>query len=244
MRKQEIFERNYKGYKLVAIQQAPEYTEPPLIFDYFEANYPNVIVMGNRDYKYYGVEPWFEKVWEYLEYAKDTITDINNGVDDCYDAVEDYLNDYFPNMKDGGGKYEQERADKLIKALEESYMCKRADFDACLCKILTIMFDKEWDYRTLRGVCQRDWQGCYYCTEDNNDDIIDALEAYYFNTGNEYQVYFVDENGNIDEDEYEYDYVYKYPEEQQLADNYGCKVTDIKFFKHSGYIRISKYEED
>lgn len=244
MKQQEIFARNYKGYKAVAIQQSPEYTAPPEVFDEFEFHYPNVIIMGNREYKYFGVERWFEIVWEYFEYAKDTITDIRNGVDDCYDSIEDYLNDYFPNMKSDGGKYESERAEKLIKALEESYMCKRSDFDDCLCNILTIMFDKEWDYRTLRGCVQRDWQGCYYRVDDNSEDVIDALEAYYFNTGNEYQVFPVDEDGNIDEDEYEYDYVYKWPEEKQLADNYGCKVEEIKFFRHNGYYRESKYMED
>lgn len=244
MREQEIFERNYKGYKLVAIQQAPEHTEPPMVFDDFEANYPNVIIMGNRHFKYFGVESWFERIWEYFEYAKDTITDINNGVDDCYDSVEDYLNDYFPNMKGNGGKYEPERVETLVKILEKSYMCKRADFDSCLCQVISVMFDKNWEHTTLRGCCQGDWQDCYYCTEDNDEDIIEALEAYYFNTGDEYKVHFVDENGNIDEDECEYDYVYKYPEEKQLADNYGCKVEEIKFFKHNGYYKISNYEDE
>ncbi len=109
-----------------------------------------------------------------------------------------------------------------------------------ICNALFLMTGKKWQFETIRGCSQSDWQQCYV-SEEITSDMLKYLEICYFNTGCEYRVYENKEDFDNEENSFSV-YVDSYDSEQNLIDNLGCDKEEIEIYKITGYTRNACYE--
>ena len=55
-----------------------------------------------------------------------------------------------------------------------------------LCKVLSIVTGRKWDWKIIRGYCQSDWNEVFYPVDDWSREALSAFETMYFNTGSEW----------------------------------------------------------
>ena len=243
--------------KYYAAQVAPEDQDP----NFDRCNWWGWTVTGNRDYEGFMT----------AEYNKLFGTTL------CGGCLLDEMLDLYQQMKDGDrhalystleellqeelGDYnrdwtpEQLEQWKEILSFDYSKPGSRLAEENMKCKALSLLCNQEYAYQEIHGVCQSDWQRCYYPKDEEN--LLGDLEMQYFNTGEEWEVGDAAEieeqglpapaNGNEVYDLMEVStsyYIDGSYSRENLAKALGCKPDEIKMWRWKGYRKISEYEED
>ncbi len=214
-------------------QVAPEYRESPFYMD--EYGWENITIDGNKDFK--GRQtPEYEKLCDHF-----------------YDAAEDWLNrDYYPVtlqevLKDWGfekpdGKKWTTKEKHLWRVLFETDQYLERDENVCAA--LALLTGKKHNCTIIRGCCQGDWNYIYYPVDEYDLKSIEYLEAEYFNTGDEWRVVALFDDGTEDEDEVFYTYTHEWRDQAvELADAIGCEPDEIELYEWDGWARSPIYKK-
>lgn len=231
--------------KIYAKQVAPEWQENPL---FIEGCFPdNIAVCGNRDYTAHLPE-LFEKVQtvltqgelaEVLEYPKEWAN--------WYKNATEAINEYLP--PENGKKYSTNAIHALRCLVLDYSCCACSRENEILCKVLSIVDGRAWDWQTIRGSCQGDWQEVFFPVDEWNKEALADFETQYFNEGTEWLV-----------DDGEYDpkndsplningysiYCTSWNEDgirQEIADAEGTSPENVVLYAFEGYTQIPKYRE-
>ena len=175
--------------KIYAKQISPDCQESPLFLgDEFFPD--NIAVFGNRDYKEHCPD-FINNVWEVLRQGElaDILEDVKEWAD-CYKNVTEAINDYLP--PEHGKRYSTNAIHALKNYVIDFSSCPHSREYEILCNVLSIVTGKKWDYQTIRGCCQGDWNYIFYPADEWTKEQIEVFETEYFNTGTEWIVH--DEN--------------------------------------------------
>lgn len=226
-----------------ARQIAPETQESPL--EWFGEGYNTFSVFGNRDYH--------ESLTDIVERAKNTLLGeelfdelqaikANDGTAN-YESIETAIMDYLP--PENGGKYTPEQLEKLC-SLVENYDCNLTTSHdlQILCDVLTIVSGETYDWTTIRGLSQSEWNYCVFPANENPN----RFESEYFNLGTEWMISEAEEGEELNPDEVNdwSMYCYNWNDEemrQEIADAAGCKPEQVVMYRWAGYIKTSRYEK-
>ena len=243
--------------KYYAAQVAPEEQDP----NFDRCNWWGWTVTGNRDYEGFTT----------AEYNKLFGTTL------CGGCLFDEMLDLYQQMKDGDGHalystleelLQEELGDynrdwtpeqleqwKEILSFDYSKPGSRLAEENMKCKALSLLCNREYDYKEIHGDCQSDWQRCYYPKDEEN--LLGDLEMQYFNTGEEWDVVDAEElkdrgeptpEDGVDimrmESIYCSAYVDGFRARENLAHILDCRPEEIKMWRWKGYRKISEYEED
>jgi hypothetical protein len=144
---------------------------------------------------------------------------------------------------------EWSRADRvrwaeILKDYRDFYTVKKYEV---LCAGLEMLTGRRWDWCTLRGCSQSDWQYCMYPADDWTGEDLERLEAEYFNTGTEWIVHDEDTPPEEPEDVSGFSvYCTAWSDEglkKEIADAAGGDPADVTLYKFSGWVRRAEYEE-
>lgn len=205
---------------IVAWQVPPEEQDSGFENEIFDG----IEIVGNRYFQDY-TSGMFAHLMEGITHAAFLADDEEN-------STEEILEDAGLSKVDGS-RWTTEELDKWRTNL----MKDRFDREECICTYLSLMTGHEWDHTTLRGVCQGDWQGCYYDTSTWTQASLDDLASRYFNTGTEWQI--------VDGEEEYYLYSTLYGEDNiraEIADSAGVEPEDVEMHIFAGYKRIPQYQ--
>lgn len=214
--------------KIYAKQVPPEYQESPLFF----GDWPeNVFVFGNRHYQSHA---------ERLEDIKRALEDISD-VCDGYSYTNNLL-DVIPDRDDGREYTRPERLQlvRLAKNYTE-YSNSSDDENEILCDVLELITGRAWEYSTLRGCCQGDWQEIIYPAEYGREWLRN-FETEYFNTGAEWRI---SENDPESDDNY-YIYTHAWRDDDiraEIAAAAGVDPGDVILYTFAGWSKTPEYME-
>ena len=219
--------------KIYARQIAPEYQESPLYLG--EEFWPeDIILTGNRNYREHTTAPYDA-----------IIANIDSAADDMggnwYKNATEYFNDVFPPYH----KAEYSTMDiahwKRITA--EYQTCRREDESTLICQALCLMTGKAYEFNTIRGCFQGDWQEMYSPVQFG-PDFVRNFEIEYFNTGTEWIVHDEEDAPESPEDISGCSmYCYTYNPAEEIAREGGVDVADVVLYEFDGYTRAAKYKE-
>lgn len=242
--------------KYYAAQVAPE--DQDSNFD--RCNWWGWTVTGNRNYEGFTTAEYNELFGATLcgECLLDEMLDLYQQMKDgdrhaLYGTLEELLQE---ELGDYNRDWTPEQLEQWKEILSFDYSKPRSKLaeENMKCKALSLLCNREYAYNEIHGVCQSDWQRCYYPKEEEN--LLGDLEMQYFNTGEEWEVCDAAEieeqglpapaNGNE-----VYDlgmsasyYIDGSCSRENLAKALGCKPDEIKMWRWKGYRKISVYEED
>ena len=243
--------------KYYAAQVAPEDQDP----NFDRCNWWGWTVTGNRDYEGF-VTAEYNKLF---------------GTTLCGGCLFDEMLDLYQQMKefDGHALYstleellQEELGDynrdwtpeqleqwKQILSFDYSKPGSKLAEENMKCKALSLLCNREYAYKEIHGVCQGDWQCCYYPKEGEN--LLSDLEMQYFNTGEEWDVVDAEElkdRGELTPEDgvnimrmesiYCSAYIDGFRARENLAHVLDCRPEEIKMWRWKGYRKISEYEED
>lgn len=204
--------------------------------------YSDVIITGNRDFISFntdnGLYSSVRDAINYYDFAEQ-LCDIETCENDIYhtykECVEDYLNINVSAT--------QARLIKNRLLNRQSYRTRfYSDDDILIADIMSIISGHKYEWSTIRGYCQRDWQEVLYPADKYNArDLLDELEGYYF-TGSDHciTIYEDDEEKDCYCDFFWQD---NYTIKELVAEQCGCSVDDVHLFYISGYSTIPTYTE-
>ena len=243
--------------KYYAAQVAPEDQDP----NFDRCNWWGWTVTGNRNYEGFMT----------AEYNKLFGTTL------CGGCLLDEMLDLYQQMKDGDRHalystleelLQEELSDynrdwtpeqleqwKQILSFDYSKPGSKLAEENMKCKALSLLCNREYAYKEIHGVCQGDWQCCYYPKEGEN--LLSDLEMQYFNTGEEWDVVDAEElkdRGELTPEDgvnimrmesiYCSAYIDGFRARENLAHVLDCRPEEIKMWRWKGYRKISEYEED
>lgn len=243
--------------KYYAAQVAPEDQDP----NFDRCNWWGWTVTGNRYYEGFTT----------AEYNKLFGTTLCSG-----GCLLDEMLDLYQQMKDGDGHALYSTMEELLREelgdynrdwtpeqLEQWKEILSFDYSSkpgsklaeenMKCKALSLLCNREYAYKEIQGVCQSDWQRCYYPKEEEN--LLGDLEMQYFNTGEEWDVVDAEELKDHGEPAPEdgqdvmgmgecFYYIDGFRARENLAHILDCRPEEIKMWRWKGYRKISEYEED
>ena len=221
--------------KIYAKQVAPEYQESPLFMDEWPEN---VFVFGNRDY---------------TERAE-KIREIENALENIADAIETARSGrgwskdinaagliWYELPRDSGRAYTRAERLKIIDiAFNYTYTRDFSEARAAVCNALQLITGDEYSAATIRGCCQSDWNNIIYPSEYGRE-WLENFEIEYFNTGDEWRVYYDD-----DENSEFYIYTHAWNDDGrrvEIADAAGVDPADVVLYVFNGYIKTAAYKE-
>ena len=242
--------------KYYAAQVAPEYQDP----NFDRCNWWGWTVTGNRDYEGFTT----------AEYNKLFGTTL------CGGCLFDEMRDLYQQMKDGDGHALYSTLEELLQeelgdynrdwtpeqlaqwreilSFDYSKPGSRLAEENMKCQALSLVCNREYAEKEIHGVCQSDWQRCYYPKDEEN--LLGDMEMQYFNTGEEWEVVDAEElkeHGELPpEDGADFmriesassAYVDGFRARENLARILDCRPEEIKMWRWKGYRKISEYEED
>lgn len=198
----------------------------------------NIIIDGGRDFASINEDKLCDirklinayEGWDYEYYY-------HNSIKDC---VNDYL------KKNNGKKLSPKELHIVKKALESDYRYHSEYEEEVAIACLSIIYGEEYDSFGIRGCCQGDYAKVY-APKNTSRKYIDYIEAIYFNTGIEVMVH--DENNRVRNandisgwtfytDAWNDDDI-----KEEVANQCGCKVTQVVLFKFNGYSKVECYEK-
>lgn len=231
--------------KVYAKQVAPEWQESPI---YIDGCFPdNIAVCGNRDFNSHAPE-LFERVYntlengelaEVLEYPKEWA--------EWYKNATEAITEYLP--AENGKKYSTNAIHALRGLVLDYSCCACSKENEIICKVLSIVDGRQWDWQTIRGSCQGDWQEIFYPANEWSREAIKAFETEYFNEGTEW---IVADDGYNPEIEMQDDingysvYCISWNEDgikQEIADAAGTSPENVVLYVFDGYTKTAKYKE-
>lgn len=194
---------------ILARQVPPEYQQSPLsLGDEFFPD--NCAIFGNRNYR---------------EHVPDTVQ-----------VIRDAMNDYFipdPILATDWTPAETSAWSDWIRELDSN--SSRLQL---LCDGLELLTREKWDFQTLTGDCQGDWQYIVYPVADWTPQALQQLETEYFNTGDEWTVDPDGDAVNVYTHDWRADEI-----RRELAAAYGCDPDELTLQKFTGWNRFPVYEE-
>lgn len=211
--------------KIYAKQVPPEYQESPLFMD--ECWPENVFAFGNRHYTAHA-----ERL-EDIKRALEDISDVCNG----YGYTNNLL-DVIPERDDGRAYTRPER--QQLARLAQNYMeygSGSSDESELLCDVLELITGREYEYTTIRGCCQSDWQDIIYPAAYGRE-WLDRFEMEYFNTGTEWSVDVDGCSVGV--------YTYSWKDDDtraEIAAAVGADPDDIILYTFTGWSRTPEYME-
>ena len=210
----------------IAKQVPPEWQESPLYWGDFPEN---IAVFGNRDYKSH-IPETVQTVLDLAENG-DLGWALENREPD--ETTRDIIMEYLPKES---GEYTPAELDEL----QSIFLADTPWDEKSVCRILTIQTGQEWEWGTIRGSCQRDWQHVIYPANDWDSTTLRIFKTEYFNTGSEWDI--VDESGESWGSEYTHawDTLDTITELSEILD---CAPEEITLYRFSGWVRTPKYEE-
>lgn len=115
-----------------------------------------------------------------------------------------------------------------------------------LCAVLNLQTGKEWDYETICGYCQSDWNICVYSTDEWTPEAIERITAEYFNTGTEWIIHDGETAPKCPEDVSGYSvYCTGWNNDkirEEIANVAGGKPKDVILFEFREYERRAVYD--
>lgn len=236
--------------KYYAAQVAPEDQDP----NFDRCNWWGWTVTGNRDYegfttaeynKLFGTNGNVGALDLMVEEYQIMVENVNNSE---YNTLEELLQGEL-------GDYNRDWTPEQLEQWKEILSQDVPRWENMKCEALSLLCNREYAYKAIHGVCQSDWQRCYYPKDEEN--LLGDLEMQYFNTGEEWEVCDAAEieeqglpapaNGNEVYDLMEVStsyYIDGSYSRENLAKALGCKPDEIKMWRWKGYRKISEYEED
>lgn len=226
--------------KIYCKQVRPDWQESPLFRDEFP---DNIAVFGNNRYKSH-IPDDVARVRAVLhngELADRLETHGGEWYKNCTDAINDYL----PPVT--GRKYST-RAIHALRYLVADYASAPASDElGIMCRVLSIVTGKAWEYSIIRGSCQGDWQNIVYPVDDWTPDALAGFECMYFNTGTEWIVHDETEPPAGPDDIAGYSvYCVGWSIDQiraELADCTGAAPDDLVLYEFTGFTQIPVYSE-
>lgn len=233
--------------KIYARQIEPECQESPLSYaDMFDYDAEKLSVCGNGYFTEHKTE-LFEHVDDVLSsgelaYILDCLKD---GTEEHYSTATEAISDYLPPEKEGK-RYSTREIHKLKQLIEDyagSYVAMRDC--GIICGVLSIVSGEEYDYRTIRGCCQSDWNTVYYAVSAWNDEALENFETEYFNTGSEWIIHDESDEPKAPEDISGYSvYCHGWNNDsirREIAECAGVSPEDIVMYEYAGYHKVSEY---
>lgn len=228
--------------KIYAKQVSPEWQESPLFID---GCFPdNIAVCGNRDFNEHKPDI-FEKVEMTLEQGE--LADVLENIKEWkeyYSNVSQAIDEYLPSVK---GRYSTNAIHAIKRLVSEYSMCPHSEEDAIMCRVLSLVTGKEWDYRTIRGSSQSEWNEVYYPVDEWSTETLQMFETEYFNEGTEWIVHEGDNTPESPNDIEGYTiYCTSWNEEgirEEIAKMTGESPENIVMYAFDGYIRTPQYKK-
>lgn len=204
--------------------------------------FPDVIITGNDDFIGYNTDNnLYSNVYDAINSYGfyDQLEDISLYDNDIYHTYKECVEDYL-NIKVSAT---QARLIKNRLLDKHSYRTRYySDDDILIADIMSIVTGHEYEWSTIYGYCQGDWQEVLYPADKYNaHDLLDELEGYYF-TGRDHCI-------TIYEDDEEIDCFWGFywqdndTIKELVAEQCGCNVDDVHLFYISGYSTIPCYTE-
>lgn len=226
-------------------QIAPEYQESRLFDD--DGMGPEYInVTGNRDF-ISRTSPLFDRVYGALRTGElcEALDDLKSGgyYSDWYKNATEAINDLLEPEKPRYSTRDIHALKGLVKAYNE---CSSREENNILCKVLSVVTGRKWDWKIIRGCCQSDWNNVFYRVDDWSREALDAFEVMYFNTGSEWIIHDEDNTPEGPEDINGYCvYCTAWNEEgikRELAEAAGVKPEEIVMYAFEGYAYTPVYK--
>ena len=229
---------------IYAKQISPEYQESPF-FNWDPADlYPGVIFKGNRYFNSH-TTPEYDA--------------IRNGLDEltnCIDTDGKFIYGiWYENMTEAvkslipAPQHKARYSTRDIKAWREiaSEWYITTNENALICRALQLVTGKEYEYITIRGCSQGDWQEILFPVEEYDRNALDILEADYFNTGTEWIIHDESSDPEGPEDISGYSlYCYGWNTDQiraEIADAAGVNPDAVILYEYAGSYSMPKYNK-
>lgn len=230
--------------KVYARQIVPEYQESPLFMgDEFFPD--NIAVCGNRDYHSHKPE-LFENVRNVLEQGElAEVLEYPKNWADWYKNATQAITEYLPPTN--GKKYSTNAIHALRCLIFDYSCCACSKENEILCKVLSIVDGRPWEWSIIRGSCQRDWQEIFYPVDEWSKEALQEFETQYFNEGTEWIIHDEQEAPEALEDISGYSvYCIGWNTEQikkEIAEITGANPEEITLFEFGGYTKTAYYTE-
>lgn len=243
--------------KYYAAQVAPEAQDP----NFDRCNWWGWTVTGNRDYegfttaeynKLFGATLCGGCLFDEMLYLYQQMKDGDGHA--LYSTLEELLREELGDYNRDWTPEQMEQW-KEILSFDYSKPGSRLAEENMKCKALSLLCNREYDYKEIHGDCQSEWQRCYYPKDEEN--LLGDMEMQYFNTGEEWDVVDADELKDRGEPTpedgqdvmrmesiYCSAYVDGFRARENLAHILDCRPEEIKMWRWKGYRKISEYEEE
>lgn len=215
---------------VIAKQVPPEHQESPMTFMHkeFDMYYPGVILTGNRNS--------FEHTTAEYDCVVNGLYDAQNeihalGEDSMYENEYDVITDFFPPLN--RDEYNSEDIEKWIRLLVVANNCQSNQYIA---EALSLMTGCKYEYTTIRGCCQSDWQHMFYPADQYAENFVKEFENEYFNLGSEWII--CEDHWYIHADGYDIGEV-----RDELCNSYGIPPEELQILKFNGWKNTAIYEE-
>lgn len=240
--------------KYYAAQVAPEDQDP----NFDRCNWWGWTVTGNRDYEGFTTAEYNKLFGTTLcggclfDEMLDLYQQMQEGDDHAlYSTLKELLQE---ELSDYNRDWTPEQLEQWKEILSFDYSSSKLAGENMKCKALSLLCNREYDYEEIHGVCQREWQRCYYPKDEEN--LLGDMEMQYFNTGEEWEVVDAEElkeHGELPpEDGADFmriesassAYIDGFRARENLAHILDCRPEEIKMWRWKGYRKISEYEEE
>lgn len=223
--------------RIYAKQVPPEYQESPLFMDEWPEN---VFTFGNRDYNAHAER--LEDIRRSLETAAEEFERLQAGDFSCYVggySFKEILFNYLP--RDDGREYTRAERLKMVQLVNNYCDCSSSDENEILCDVLELITGNKYDYATIRGCCQGDWQEIIY-PAGYGREWLDAFECEYFNTGAEWRI--SENDPENDDNYYMYTHAWRIDDiRAEIAAAAGVDPCDVVLYEFTGWNRSPEYKE-
>lgn len=230
--------------KVYARQIPPEYQESPLFaLDWDEETHPGLVVTGNQDFHSHTVPVWdtWRTTWEDAADELDKLQE--EPARAWYHTVTEMIQDLFPPLHKP--RYNTREIHRRKEILADMRDCPPASEWRPTLAALGLMTGHEWDYTTIRGSCQGEWQDVYFDTTQWSQEAINELEIEYFNEGEEWIVYSGEADPESPEDIERFSvYTHGWRDDdarREIAEAAGVSPEDVILYRFSGWTRSACY---
>lgn len=210
--------------KIHAYQRPPEWQESPLFSD--ESAFDEIQLFGNRNFQERTTDQ-YKNIPAMLDDIADELHDLQNGLKH-YTDFSTILEAY--TGRDGYTRTERKQWIEILRRWTETDEETRVFID-----VLTLLNGKQYNFSTLRGCCQSDWQYIIY-PADFGAEWLRSFEVQYFDTGTEWEIHEDDETTY-------FVYCTTYDPRKEISDAMGADPGDVILYAFDGWERTPKYKE-
>lgn len=230
---------------IYARQVPPEYQESTL---FWEGLPEGLEIAGNPQLQRH-TSPLFDRLPEILGDLARAWYDFTDGRPaPGYDSWAEALADIAP--PEGRPEYTRQERKNDWPAVAMAYFNADCSTTEAYAAALTLITGQKWDFCTLRGNCQSDWQEFIFCTDLWNRDRLERLESEYFNTGTEWIIHDDDTPPDSPEEINGFSvYCTEWNDDgirREIAEAAACAGLNpgaVKLYKFAGFTQIAQYEE-